>query len=193
LESKFLIILRSLKFYRKPVFYQYLIIMLLSAVITGSLLVGKSVKESLKKSASEHLGNTGILISSGTRYFSQELAHKLNDQANIACTGILEITGYSQNLNSQKGAFNTHIFGVDKDFFVFQGNNTLNINTGEVAVNKKLAEYLGISAGDELIIRFTEIKDIPADAPFAPSESGGMSEMALTGITEFWSKVKLVL
>ena len=182
MESKFLIILRSLKFYRKPVFYQYLIIMLLSAVITGSLLVGKSVKESLKKSASEHLGNTGILISSGTRYFSQELAHKLNDQANIACTGILEITGYSQNLNSQKGAFNTHIFGVDKDFFVFQGNNTLNINTGEVAVNKKLAEYLGISAGDELIIRFTEIKDIPADAPFAPSESGGMSKVLKVGI-----------
>jgi ABC-type antimicrobial peptide transport system permease subunit len=161
--------------------YQVLIIVLLSAVITGSLLVGKSVKESLKSSAAEHLGNTGIVISSGTRYFNSDLARKLSDSAGIACAGILEITGYSQNLNSQKGAFNTHIYGVGKDFFVFQGSDTLNIKPGEVAVNRKLSEYLGISTGDELIIRFTEIKDIPADAPFAPSESGGISKVLTVG------------
>ena len=117
--------------------------MLLSAVITGSLLVGKSVKESLKKSASEHLGNTGILISSGTRYFSNDLAQRLSDSAGIACTGILEINGYSQNLNSQKGAFNTHIYGVGKDFFIFQGNDTLSIKPGEVAVNRKACRLSG--------------------------------------------------
>jgi len=180
LENKFLIILRSIKFYRKPVIYQVLIIVLLSAVITGSLLVGRSVKESLKSSAAEHLGNTGIVISSGTRYFNNDLVRKLSDSG-IACTGILEITGYSQNLNSQKGAFNTHIYGVGKDFFVFHGSDTINIKPGEVAVNRKLSEYLGISTGDELIIRFTVIKDIPADAPFAPSESGGISKVLKVG------------
>lgn len=156
--------------------------MLLSAVITGSLLVGKSVKQSLKRSASEHLGNTGILISAGIRYFSNDLAQKLSDSAGIDCAGILEINGYSQNLNSQKGAFNTKIFGVNRDFFEFQDNDTLSIKPGEVAVNRKLAGYLGLSVGDELIIRFTEIKDIPADAPFAPSESGGLSKVLKVGL-----------
>ena len=59
----FRIIIRSVIFSKKPVLYQILIIALLSAVITGSLLTGRSVKESLKKSSDERLGNSGIIIS----------------------------------------------------------------------------------------------------------------------------------
>jgi len=89
----FRIIIRSLNFYKKPVIYQVLIIALLSAVITGSLLTGRSVKESLKKSASERLGNTGILISSGVRYFDPEIGQRMKDSSGIICTGILEMKG----------------------------------------------------------------------------------------------------
>ncbi len=83
------IVSRSIKFYKKPVLYQILIIALLSAVITGSLLTGRSVRTSLKKSASERLGNTGIMISSGVRYFDASLADRMKDSAKINCTGIL--------------------------------------------------------------------------------------------------------
>ncbi len=55
-------------------------------------------------------------------------------------------------MNSQKGAFNTHIYGVGNDFFAFQGFDTFAIKPGEVAVNRKLADYLGIKPGDDLII-----------------------------------------
>src|SRR5450759_5347152 len=95
----FRIIIRSLSFYKKPVLYQVLIIALLSAAITGSLLTGRSVKESLKKSASERLGNTGILISSGVRYFDPEPEQRMKDSSGIISTGILEMNGYSQRLN----------------------------------------------------------------------------------------------
>ena len=79
------------------------------------------MKMSLKKSASERLGNTDILISSGLRYFDQELVQRMKDSAGINCTGILEINGYCQNLKSQKGTFNTHIYGIGSDFFSFHG------------------------------------------------------------------------
>ena len=92
--SIFRILLSSLKFYRKPVLYQVIIIALLSAVITGSLLTGRSVKTSLKKSASERLGNTGILISSGIRYFDEGLVARMNENPEISSTGLLEIIGY---------------------------------------------------------------------------------------------------
>jgi putative ABC transport system permease protein len=164
------IVKRSIIFYRRPVLYQVLIIALLSAVITGSLLTGVSVKTSLLKSASDRLGNTDILISSGVRYFDPELVQRMKDKVRINCTGLLEINGYSQSLVSQKGAFNTHIYAVDRDFFRFHGNDSVSIETGEIAVNSRLAIYLGIKPGDELIIRFNEISDIPADAPFAPSK-----------------------
>ena len=171
----FRITIHSIGFNRKPAFYQVLIIMLLSAVITGSLLTGKSVKMSLKKSASEHLGKTGIVISSGIRYFDPELAYRMRDSAHLACSGILEINGFCQELNSQKVVFNTHIFGVGSDFFLFLGNDSIVIKHGEVAVNKRLADNLGIKPGDDIIVRFKEISAIPADAPFAAGERSGKS------------------
>jgi ABC-type antimicrobial peptide transport system permease subunit len=169
------VIFSSIKFYRKPVLYQVLIIALLSAVITGSLLTGKSVRTSLKKSSHERLGNTGILISSGIRYFDTDLADRLKEDEAINCTGLLEIIGYCQSLNSQRGAFNTHIFGIRGDFFSFHGIDSISVKKDEVLINRRLADHLDVKAGDELIIRFASIGDIPADAPFAPDAEEGNS------------------
>jgi ABC-type antimicrobial peptide transport system permease subunit len=181
MPGRFQIIIQSLKFYKKPVLYQFLIIVLLCAVITGSLLTGKSVKESLKKSASERLGNTGILISSGIRYFDSELIQRMKDSSRLLCTGILEMNGYCQSMNSQKGAFNTNIYGVNKDFFLFHGHNPLVIKSGEASVNKRLADYLGIKPGDDIILRFKDISDIPSDAPFASGGGTGRSLVMRVG------------
>jgi ABC-type antimicrobial peptide transport system permease subunit len=174
----FRIINSSVRYNKRAVIYQSLIIALLSAVITGSLLTGRSVRSSLKKSAAARIGNTGIVISSGIRYCDPSLADRVMNSAKISCTGILEMNGYSQNLSTQKEAFNSHIWFVSGDFFRFHGNNSININPGEVAVNKKLSDYLGLKTGDEIIIRFNEISDIPADAPFAPAK-GSESTMVM--------------
>lgn len=177
----FRILISSIKFYRKPVIYQVLIIALLSAVISGSLLTGKSVKNSLKRSASERLGNTGVLVSSGIRFFDIGLVDRIDSAAGIKSTGLLEINGYSQSLSSQKGAFNTHIYGIGDDFFPFHGNNSVILKQSEVAINKRLADHLEIGKGDEIIIRYTEISDIPADAPFAPAAKEGKSVVMKIG------------
>jgi ABC-type antimicrobial peptide transport system permease subunit len=181
MSDKFRIIIQSIKFYKKPVLYQILIIVLLCAVITGSLLTGSSVKESLKKSSTERLGNTGIVISSGNRYFDSDLVQRMKGRSGVGCTGILEINGYCQSLSSQKGTFNTHIYCVNKNFFIFHGHDSMVIRPGEIAVNKQLADYLGIKAGDDLIIRFKEINDIPSDAPFAPAQGAGKSIVMKVG------------
>jgi putative ABC transport system permease protein len=175
------IVIGSIKFNKKPVIYQIAIIVLLAAVITGSLLTGSSVRSSLKKSASERLGNTGILISSGTRFFDMSLAERMKDSARINSTGLLELDGYCQSLDSQIEAFNTHIYAINDDFFTFHGNSTVVIKPGEVAVNNKLASKLGLKQGDELIIKFNEISDIPADAPFAPSKNSRNSVVLKVG------------
>ena len=169
------IAIKSVRYYKKPVLYQVLIIALLSAVITGSLLTGWSVRASLKKTATEHLGNTGILISSGNRFFDLSLAARLRDSARINSAGLLEMNGFCQNLNTQKSVTNAHIYAVTEDYFRFQGSDTIDIGKGEAAVNEKLAASLDLKKGDELIIRFNAISDIPADAPFAPSKDEGGS------------------
>jgi putative ABC transport system permease protein len=175
------LVFQSIRFYHRQVLYQILIIALLSAVIAGSLLTGRSVKASLKRSASERLGNTGIMISSGIRYFDADLATRIRDSIKIGCTGILEINGYSQNLKSQKGAFDTHIYAVNKDFFKFQGSDSVRIDPGEVAINRRLADYLEVKAGDDIVIKFRDISDIPANSPFAPARENGKSVVMRIG------------
>ncbi len=175
------ILKRSLSFYKTGVLYQFIIIILLTAVITGSLMTGNSVRSSLKSSSTERLGNVGIMISSGIRYFDPSLKERMIRKTGVKCAGILEINGYCQNFSSGQTVFSVKIFATDKDFFSFQGNNGTNINHGEAAVNEKLASYLGLKQGDDLIIRFKGISNIPANAPFATEQEASGSVVLKVG------------
>lgn len=173
---------RSLKFNRKTVLYQVLITGLLSAVITGSILTGYSVRKSLKVTGESRLGNTAILISSGPRFFDKHVAEKFRDDQNINASAMLETIGYCQNLSTQESAINTSIWFTDSSFFAFHGHNNVDLSKGEVAVNEKLASELKLNKGDEIIIRYKKISDIPADSPFAPEKDGETSVVLRVGI-----------
>ena len=110
--TSFKIIKRSIIFYRSSGFYQCIIIAILAGVITGSLLIGDSVRKSLIKSSSQRLGNTGILVSSGVRYFSKNLSKGLSEKIDAKCIGLLETDGFCQNFADGKQAFDVKIFGV---------------------------------------------------------------------------------
>ena len=167
--SIFQIVLKSLIYYRKPVFYQFIIIVLLTAIITGSILTGYSVKQSLKKSAQTKLGNTDLVISSGLRYFSPELGKRFSIKSSTNCVSMLETTGYCLNLGNGSKALNINIYSITRDFFSFQGNNYISLKPGEAAVNTSLAKKLDLHQGDEISISFRQLTDIPASSPFAPS------------------------
>jgi putative ABC transport system permease protein len=167
----FYLILRSLLFYRRSSVYQAIIVLILAAIITGSLLTGYSVRKSLRSSANEHLGNASVLISSGLRYFDASLAGMISKNLNENCVAILETSGFCQNFATGVTALNTKFYGIDKGFFAFQGNDSILILPGDVAVNQNLAKKLGIVAGDEIIIHFREVTPIPASAPFSTSGS----------------------
>jgi putative ABC transport system permease protein len=177
----FRLVRKSVSFNLKGAVYQIVIIILLTAVITGSLMTGKSVKNSLKKASFEKLGNTGILVSSGIRYFDTSLVARMASKTHTTCTGLLEMDGYCQHFTSGLTAQGVKIYAIGNDFFPFQGNNEVHIAKGEVAVNERLASHLGLKQGDELIIRFNAISDIPSDAPFSPGKKTNASIVLRTG------------
>jgi ABC-type antimicrobial peptide transport system permease subunit len=176
-------IFRSIKYYRKDAVYQIIIVAILTAVITGSLLTGESVRNSLKKTSEEKLGNTDIVISSGLRYFDPALTAGVEERTGNKAAAILEIDGYCQNFSTGQTALNTKIFAVDNDFFAFNSGDTITIEKGTVAVNKRLADFLNVNPGDEIIIRFRSVDPIPANAPFAPkTENQGSKVMKVSRI-----------
>jgi putative ABC transport system permease protein len=172
---------RSIIFYSRDTINQVMIIMLLSVIITGSLFTGYSVRESLRRSSSEKLGNTGILISSGLRYFNESLAEKIEAETGENVVSILETDGYCQNFVTGATALNTNIYGITDSFWSFQGVDSVSINPGTVAVNNKLARHLGINVGDDIIIRFNDPDPIPDNAPFAPSKDENTSRVIKVG------------
>jgi putative ABC transport system permease protein len=165
----FHIVLRSLSYNRKALSYQFILIALLTAVITGSLLTGFSVRKSLISSAEKRIGRTGLIISSGLRYFSPDLAERTGKKSGLTNTSLLETRGFSRNLLSGTGSDAVNIYGISKDFFSFLGAENIKINRGEVAINQNLATRLRISTGEEIVLKFRPLSDIPADSPFAPS------------------------
>lgn len=184
-DNLFKIAFKSILFYRKAVLYQVLIIALLAAVITGSLLTGHSVKESLRNTASEHLGNTAMLVTSGERYFSDRLAGKMKEKTGLNSCSIIELRGSCRNFSTQAQSFNVNIYGISTDFFAFHGKQRRELKPGEILINSRLADNLGLKPGDDLILIHKAISDIPSDAPFSVSGKEGISAvMKVAGILE---------
>ncbi len=169
------IALKSLFYYRKSVFQQFIIIALLASVITGSLLTGYSVRESLRNSIGEKLGKTGFIISSGLRYFDPDLSEKFGKESGLNNTPLLNTDGFAQDFASGLRTCKTKIYGINRDFFSFHGIKAETPGQGEVVLNSNLASKLGIKAGDDIIITLTPPDDIPAGSPFASSAAKGTS------------------
>ena len=179
--SLFQIVLRSITHNIRGYLYQVIIIILLAGVVTGSLMTGKSVRNSLKQTSFEKLGNTGNLLSSGIRYFDPSLAERMSAETGVLSVGVLELDGYCQNFSTQQLAPQIKIFAVDDNFFPFHAIQGISVNRGEVALNSRLADYLDVKQGDDLIIRFNSITDIPADAPFSPGKVSNPSIVLKVG------------
>jgi putative ABC transport system permease protein len=179
------IVLKSIRYYRKPLFYQFIIIVLLAAVISGSILTGFSVRQSLKKSAETKLGKTDILVSSGLRFFKSDLSERLSAKSGLRCIPLLETTGYCLNLKKGNKALNINIYGITSGFFEFNVNNHDKLNSGEAVINSALAKKLNLAPGDEISISFRQLSDVPANSPFAPeTENGSLVVKVVRVITQ---------
>lgn len=165
------IVLRSVLYYRAPSLYQFLVILVLSSIITGSLLTGKSVRTSLRGTNIERLNGTQYTISAGDRYFPFSLSERMENKTGGGIEGLLETTGWASNLKTGITALDIQVHGIDNSFFTFGSPvSDLNLEKGEVVINSNLARKLEIAKGEDIILRFPEISEIPLEAPFNPEE-----------------------
>src|SRR6185369_4625390 len=95
------------------------------AVLAGALLVGDSVRTSLRELALQRLGQTDRLITS-TGFFRDELANDLQGDSQFAMAGFAEtcpliaIEGTVTHEPSRRIASRIKVYGVDERFWKFQ-------------------------------------------------------------------------
>jgi ABC-type antimicrobial peptide transport system permease subunit len=135
-----------------------------AAVILGALLVGDSVRESLKGIALARLGGADSILFSGDRFFLEDLPQRLTPEAPTADTGVaLMLEGVA---SSESGRANrVQVLGMRTGLSSPAEGMP---QAGEVWLNDALARQLKVSPGDEIVLRVRKPSALSRDTIITP-------------------------
>ena len=137
---------------------------LASAILSGSLLVGDSVKASLRRVAELRLGKVHAGMIGGDRWVTETLARETKSVPAIIASGSVSVATGKARVNAAQ------VLGVDDGFWSLgPSGKTFPIKAGEVVINDTMAHRLGIAAGDTVIVRLEKPSAISRDAPMSGS------------------------
>lgn len=140
------------------------------AVLAGALVVGYSVRASLRELALHRLGNTDYVISS-SGFFREQLADELEVHANFlenfrAACPLIVLEGWLRHAESGRRASAVQVYGVDSRFLKFHDRPPGEMAPGddEILLSAGLAEELGAGPGDAVLLRVSKPSAIPVES-----------------------------
>jgi putative ABC transport system permease protein len=147
------------------------------AVLAGALLVGDSVRASLRELALQRLGKTDLVIT-GNNFFRAQLAADLQAhpdfaaQFQAACS-LIAMPGVVTNDANNARAGNVAIYGVDERFWQFHGVAKNFNDSDDVFISPGLARELKAKTEDRLVIRIEKPSAIPLESLHGRKEEAG--------------------
>lgn len=179
------LLFRSLSYYRKTHLWVVLGAVISTAVLVGALVIGDSVRYSLRKIVFERLGATEFALSSEDRFFEARMADDLSNSIGTTVAPLLETRGIAIAEGGQRRVNGIQVIGVDARFGEIGGAEDFYswMVSDEAIVNRRLAERLGIEKNDEILLRFQKLDVMPKDAPLSlDSESTIARRFRVRGI-----------
>ncbi len=175
--TKFKYILQSFLHYLKANLLVALGVAVSTMIITGSLIIGDSVRYSLEQSTFFRLGETTHLVAVTERYFRQEMASEMEaDHPEIHAAPILLLEGVAVAGGGQQRVNRVQVVGVDHHFEKIAGTPIYTeLNDNEIIISRNLAEKLEISEGEFILVRIKKASLIPLNAPFVSAEEVSVS------------------
>ena len=148
-----------------------------TAVLTGALIIGDSVRYSLEQSTFSRLGETTHLVSVTERYFRQKMATEIEAiNSEIKATSVLLLEGVAVAEGGQNRINKVQVIGVDSDFQEISNTTIFSeLRDSEIAISQNLAERLQVKEGDNLLVRIKKASLIPMNAPFVSAEETSVS------------------
>ena len=161
---------RSLGFYWRTNLGVLLAVMVSAIVLTGALVIGDSVRYSLKLMVEARLGATQLALIPKNRFFRAELAEDIAKELDTIAAPVLQLRGLIANSDGTKRANRIDVLGVDERFYkIGAAENSLGDSPNQVIVlNKSLAAKLGVNVGDEVVLRIEKPSLMPRDIPLTP-------------------------
>lgn len=138
-----------------------------AAVITGSLVIGDSVRGSLRDTALARIGRVDAAVVGNGRFVRDALGARLAGKLPGATVApVLQLRGLAANGERRANAI--QVCGVDAAFWRMAPTpDALALKKGEVALNAPLAAQLGAKAGDSVLLRAEKPGFLPRDAPLS--------------------------
>jgi hypothetical protein len=162
---------RSLAYYWQTNLVVVLGVAIAVSVLAGALLIGESVRASLRDLSSQRLGKTDDLISS-TGFFREQLAADLNSIG--VTTPLIALKGVVVHEPSKRRAGDVNVYGVDDRFWQFHGIAGVTApQNREVLLSEGLASELNSAAGDSILLRLEKPSDIPIESLHGRKEDPG--------------------
>lgn len=197
---------RSLIYYRRLHLAVALGAAVTTAVLTGALLVGDSVRGSLRALSQERLGKIDFAILSD-RLFRQSLAADLAQQAGFklqfntplsAAQGppgvALLLRGSAQHASTQARAAGVNINGVEAGFFQLFDPDSADALAGALAraggqsfasviINEALRRELGARVGDQVLLSFKSYSEVPRASVLGSKSAEDLTESVRLTVT----------
>ena len=161
------LIARSLQFYWRTHLGVLCGAALATAVLVGALLVGDSVRYSLRRFALLRLGDTQVAIVAGNRFFRSQLADDLAAQLGATAAPVLTLNGTAAADGGARTA-RLQVLGVDERFWrLGAGSPPASAGRDGLVINERLAGQLGVGPGDNVLLRVENPSGISRDAPLS--------------------------
>ena len=137
------------------------------AVLAGALLVGSSVRASLRSLALERLGSVDVVVTSAS-FVRESLATELLGAGTMrewfgGAAPIVAVEGFVTHPESGRRASGVQVFGVDDRFWRFHGADasSFTLDRNRVFVSQGLARELEAVVDDSLLVRVELPSAIP--------------------------------
>jgi len=170
--SSLRLVLSSLFHYRWIKLSVLLGVALTSAILSGALVVGDSVKESLRRNADARISGIGPVLVAGERHVTAALADRvagaLGGEPVVA--PILQAEGTASSRQGGRRVNRVQLIGVDDRFWELSFAGEAPEGFGDdrwIAVNEPLADRIGAGAGDTIIVRTELPGALSKDAPLS--------------------------
>ncbi len=169
------LITRSLRFYWRTHLGVLLGAALGAMVLTGSLLVGDSVKATLVQQARLRVGRVESVMAGGDRFFRETLAWA------VGGVPVLLLNGSVSRVDAAARVNQAQVLGVPEAFWSLSpaGRAPATLRESAAFLNTRLAAQLGLKAGDTLVVRVEKPGLFSRDAPL----SGEENEVAALRVT----------
>ncbi|HEV8135174.1 MAG TPA: ABC transporter permease [Pyrinomonadaceae bacterium] len=148
------------------------------SVLAGALLVGDSVRTSLRDLVVQRLGRTSFVISS-SGFFREQLTDDIQADPQFVQDGLssvcplISLEGTVTHERSKRVASKINVYGVDERFWRSNQSTHSAPDSRNVFVSPDLAHELGSSVGDSILVQVQKPSAIPLESLHSKKEDVG--------------------